>query len=161
MRVKHLAFAFLAVIGLLAGFSVNSFAGDGVPTTPGGTFNGKIANDYQGGPGMRLGSDLYRYNGSPNDAPVYIVGGAVPEGRAYGTSIESFGFNGAAVAGAQPVAPVASRPLFGGRLLGRLAARRTNPYEGINPYAGNVFDGNTVTRGPRDFLMSNPPSIGP
>ena len=36
-----------------------------------------------------------------------------------------------------------------------------NPYEGIDPEANNPYAGHTVTRGPRDFLMKNPPNIGP
>lgn len=38
---------------------------------------------------------------------------------------------------------------------------RNNPYQGIDPQAGNPYAGHTVTRGPRDFLMKNPPNIGP
>ena len=36
-----------------------------------------------------------------------------------------------------------------------------NPYQGIDPEANNPYAGYTVTRGPRDFLMKNPPNIGP
>ncbi|MBR6481526.1 MAG: hypothetical protein IKT12_07460 [Thermoguttaceae bacterium] len=36
-----------------------------------------------------------------------------------------------------------------------------NPYQGIDPEANNPYAGHTVTRGPRDFLMKNPPNIGP
>ena len=38
---------------------------------------------------------------------------------------------------------------------------RENPYQGIDPEANNPYAGYTVTRGPRDFLMKNPPNIGP
>jgi hypothetical protein len=36
-----------------------------------------------------------------------------------------------------------------------------NPYQGIDPESNNPYAGYTVTRGPRDFLMRNPPNIGP
>lgn len=51
-----------------------------------------------------------------------------------------------------------------GRIFGytqRSFGGNENPYAGINPEAGNPYAGYTVTRGPRDFLMKNPPNIGP
>ena len=36
-----------------------------------------------------------------------------------------------------------------------------NPYQGVDPDVNNPYAGYTVTRGPRDFLMKNPPNIGP
>lgn len=79
---------------------------------------------------------------------------------------------------ASPVMVSSPRPFFGrpglpvlgggfggvgpfAALRARRAQSQMNPYEGINPYQGNPFEGNTVTRGPRDFLMNNPPNIGP
>ncbi|MBQ1454595.1 MAG: hypothetical protein IIZ25_01940 [Thermoguttaceae bacterium] len=112
--------------------------------TSGGSLGGRVAQEYQNTP-------LY------TDANVYTTyeGGV-------GIPVPSFGF---ARAGLPVLGGRFGGVGFGGGLAARWAQRRyqsqVNPYEGINPYQGNPLDGNTVTRGPRDFFMTNPPNIGP
>ena len=111
--------------------------------TSGGSLGGRVAQEYQSTPVYTDTSAYATYQGG--------VGIPVP----------SFGF-------ARPGFVLGGRfggVGFGGGLAARWAQRRyqseVNPYEGIDPYKGNPLQGNTVTRGPRDFFMSNPPSIGP
>ena len=101
----------------------------------------------------------YVVNECPNDCPPAIYGTGTPV-------ISSRAFLGArspfwtrprtAPMGAYPYTTYG--PIFG---YVRPNSATANPYAGINPEAGNPYAGYTITRGPRDFLMKNPPNIGP
>lgn len=131
--------------------------------------SGKLASSYRPSDVVPVGSG-YTYTGSYEDAPVYLVNGVGPDFYA--------SYHGGAEVPYPEVALRNNRKVYGGQyghgvrsgvgvplrpaMLGsRRAANNVNPYEGIDPTAGNPYAGNTPTRGPRDFLMTNPPNIGP
>lgn len=168
MSKKLLYLVPLAIVGILTGCATTYYQ-NGCPTTnvPGGSLGGKLGGEYQSSNAVVLGSDFYRYTGPYDQAPVYTVNGNDPNmymtyqggtsletaevamrGNRYGTYAGS-AYTGGMGRGARP------------GISGRRSPRKANPYAGIDPYANNPYAGNTVTRGPRDFLMQNPPNIGP
>lgn len=169
MRKNLLYLTALAFVGVLTGCA-GTYYQTGCPKTmtPGGPLGGKISGDYRpSNNSAMLGSDFYRYNGLAEQAPVYTVNGNDPNMyRTYqgGTALETAevamrGGRYGSYAGSAYVGGYGQNARPG--INGRRAARQTNPYAGIDPYANNPYAGNTVTRGPRDFLMRNPPNIGP
>lgn len=170
----------LLALGLLTGCATG-FYRSSCPC-PQGDLSGKTAPAYQASPFARVGSPFYNRNISYDRAPIYNVNGVGPDfyssyyggSTVYAPEVAMRGARGNGGTAGQvyagqygghygkraAVRPGASIPGRSGAA-GRRAEREYNPYEGINPYANNPYAGNTVTRGPRDFLMSNPPNIGP
>lgn len=126
------------------------------PATPGGALNGKMAPDYQGFLTASPARD-------PNSA--YMVSGVGPDTYATYSSTRERDLvfpEQVALRGGRNGAVATYGPGFGhsvARPNAGIRGRRAG-YAGIDPYANNPYAGNTVTRGPRDFLMTNPPNIG-
>ena len=103
-------------------------------------------------------------------SPEFQVGGKLVSEYAPGAVVESFGSPLPATQPPRILRNTWNRTYPGGiapyRRYGMLFGftRRnigeSNPYQGMDPEAGNPYAGYTITRGPRDFLMKNPPNIG-
>ena len=169
MQKGLMAAVVLAALGMVSGCA-SGYIQNGCPCANSAVeqqISGKIASSYQPSDTVAIGSGYYN-TGSYENAPVYTVNGVGPD--FYST------YHGGTEVPYPEVALRNQRRVYGGQYghgvrsgagafyrPGVIGSRRANanPYEGIDPTAGNPYAGNTVTRGPRDFLMTNPPNIGP
>jgi len=156
----------LVLVGFLSGCATAYYPAESAAFSANRSLGGKLATEYKPSDELSyLGSNFYQNRGSYTTAPVYTVNQTDPNvSQTYyhgaspivSTKLDEteMAMRNAKVSGSRVV--MAGRPV-----MGRRAMRQMNPYAGVDPYANNPYAGNTVTRGPRDFLMSNPPNIGP
>ena len=149
----------IGCIGLLTwGIVADAYAHGPFYSAPSYQVSGKLTSNY-------LPSDTVSAYQPSGMAQGYGNPGVYEGSGVYGggIAVPTFG-QGTAAAGMNRTYPGGIAPYrrYGG-LFGFVRRDRgeVNPYEGIDPQAGNPYAGYTITRGPRDFLMKNPPNIGP